>query len=391
MKRLLNAPAYLWWFLFARLVVILSQSMQGLIGYGDLINFYHLAAIPGWPFVHYWVEFPPIFSFLNKLIYLGVDGKENPFVYVLVAIFTAADVFSLVFFSRLAQKLWPRPSAEKRIFIFAFILAILPYAWWYFDSLAVMCMLAGLSAIFEEKDTKAGVWLGTGILVKLFPGLALTVLWRKYEPKRIARVAALSLGISAVVFAAIWFGLPQFGRASLVSQSSKGSWETVWALIDGNYQTGNFGPLIERLDSSKAEVARGNPARIPSWGILFVLAGIGIWGVFQFKPKQAVQSMAVLGWTMCLFFIWSPGWSPQWLLYLLPVLLLCLPERLAIQFGAIFILVNLMEWPVLLSRSMTNLLWVPILLRTVLLVILSTQFFAIARGDERQEVAVKLP
>ena len=40
------------------------------------------------------------------------------------------------------------------------------------------------------------------------------------------------------------------------------------------------------------------------------------------KSPGSRSAIAFLGVTWCLFLIWSPGYSPQWVLYLLPLILL---------------------------------------------------------------------
>jgi len=39
---------------------------------------------------------------------------------------------------------------------------------------------------------------------------------------------------------------------SLTAQFNKASYESIWALIDGNYRTGNFGPLTDRLTRQRS-------------------------------------------------------------------------------------------------------------------------------------------
>ena len=63
--------------------------------------------------------------------------------------------------------------------------------------------------------------------------------------------------------------------------------------------------------------------------------------------------------------------EPAWLLYLLPLILLTLPERLALLLSGLLVLVNLLEWPLLLSRGMFTALPLTILLRTFLLLLLA--------------------
>jgi hypothetical protein len=84
-----------------------------------------------------------------------------------------------------------------------------------------------------------------------------------------------------------------------------------------------------------------------------------------------VSFIAFTGLTWCIFLIWSPGWSPQWVLYLIPFILLTLDERHAILMSFILILVNLLEWPVLLSRGYPWGLMLTVPIRTLVMFLLA--------------------
>jgi len=186
---------------------------------------------------------------------------------------------------------------------------------------------------------------------------------------------------------------PEMVKASLNSQSSKGSWETVWALVDGNLHTGNFGPEAERFDPDTAFVSRGNPPRIPSWFTLVFFAALGAWLSWKAKPKNMGQeydkpAIAFLGLIWGLFLLWSPGYSPQWVLYLLPLVLLVLPLRTGVLMAIILVLVSLIEWPVMLSRGYFEGLWLVIPLRVILSILLALEFWFVVR---KKRLNVKNP
>lgn len=372
-------------FLFARLVTLLALPLEGLRGYGDLANFYRQAQIPGWPYLNYWTEFPPVFPFLSAALYRLGGGTEHTYDYLLIFILTLADLGSLLLFWRLAKKVHGPASAIIRVVVYLIVLIVLPYCWWYFDPLAVFFMLLGLVWLNEGKEGQAGLALGLGAAVKLFPLLALVWAWRAMPLKRSIRATVLALAVPVVLYGALWAASPQFTLASLRSQASKGSWETVWALLDGNAQTGNFGPLIERLDPAKASQPTGNPARVPPLLSLAAFAAVGLYGFRKAKRPGELAGLSLVGLAWSLFLLWSPGWSVQWLLYLLPPVVLLFPLRMALLLGGALVLVNLMEWPVLLSRGLFNLLAGPVLLRTLLLALMALLFYRQAVTGEMAE------
>jgi hypothetical protein len=74
---------------------------------------------------------------------------------------------------------------------------------------------------------------------------------------------------------------------------------------------------------------------------------------------------------LVLLMLASPGWSPQWLAYLAPLILLALPERRGWLYVAVLTAVAILEWPVLLSRGRFDLLWLTVILRTAVMVVLA--------------------
>ncbi len=364
-------PAF---FLFSRLLLIMALPLEGLRGFGDFLHFYNLAAL-GWPFLDYWVEFPPLFPFISRLIYVLAGGRQHVYDYLLVLILSVAEAACIAVFLRLAKKINPDADWLRSSLVYTFILLGLAYGWWYFDPLAVLAMLLGLLWLLEGKDIQSGLALAAGTLIKLFPVMALVVVWRFRAARRAACVTVLTLGLTLLLYGILWLASPGMTVASVRSQASKGSWETVWALLDGNYQTGNFGPEIERLDPAHALITRGNPARLPSGLTLIPFALLGGWFFLKARITEARGVVSFLGFTWCLFLLWSPGFSPQWVLYLIPLCLLGLPEREGILMTVVLVLLSLLEWPVLLTRGYNWGLWLTIPARVLMLGLCAYQFW----------------
>ena len=361
-------------FFICRLILLISLPLEGLRGFGDFVHFYHLAGM-GWPFIDFWVEFPPVFPFISRVLYLLAGGKEHIYDYLLVIVMTLAQAGGLWVFIRLAEKIQPENEARQNTWVYFALTLCLPYGWWYFDSLVVLAILLGALWVFEEKEVNAGVAFAMGTLTKLFPALALPMVWRWCSRRMRWTVLLMTLGITLAVYAGLYAASPAQTLASMRSQAAKGSWETVWALLDGNFNTGNFGPEVERYDPSAAQQLRGNPARLPSWLTLIPFAALGGWLFWRIRLRSMRSAIAFLGVTWCLFLLWSPGYSPQWVLYLLPIILLTLPMRQAWLFAIILTLVNLLEWPVMLSRGYNWGLWLTILLRTMIWILLAVEFW----------------
>jgi hypothetical protein len=55
------------------------------------------------------------------------------------------------------------------------------------------------------------------------------------------------------------------------------------------------------------------------------------------------------------------------------MLLLCLRLPRAVIYAASLVMVSLLEWPILLSRGRFDLLWLPVVIRTLLILLLGIE------------------
>ncbi len=361
-------------FLFGRLLLFASLSAGELFVYGDHWNFYAQAALPGWPYLHTWTEFPPLFPLLSKVLYLLTGGREHAFSYLLALLLTLAQAGGVYFFARLAQCYWKPETARQRIWLYVLLTLALPYGWWYFDPLAVFFLLWGLWDAESGHPLRSGLALGLGGLTKLFPLLVLPVVWVHLPRKAALRLTTVAIGLMLLGYGGLYAFSPRMTSASLRAQSAKGSWETVWALTDGNLGTGNLHPQADHTQPSTADLSSGNPPRFSPWGLLILFGGLGLLGLSRPHQKGRLALPALTGFTWGVFLLWSPGYSPQWVLYLLPLILLGLPESNAFLMSAVFLLINILEWPLMLSRGWFQGLYILIPLRTLLLILLTLTF-----------------
>ena len=364
-------------FLIFRLIFFASLTYEIIPGYGDYWNFFRQAGL-GFPFLNYWTEFPPVFPIISRVVYSLVGGREHAYGYLLAIFFSLVQAGCIWLLLNIIRIVWPNEDPERRGLLYFLFTAGLFYSWGYFDTLAVFFMLLGIYLILLKKDIWAILAIALGILTKWFPVLFLPAIWKIRKPKK-----ALSISIGTlVVVAAAWFALftanADFTKASIMSQLNKGSWETVWALIDGNLTTGNFNPEITRTIASSASISTGNPAVIPTWLSLLVIGGIGFFVFWKSSFDSALKFVGFGGFTLVMFFLWSPGYSPQWVLYLLPLVILCFENNRSRLLSIVLVLVNLLEWPILLSRGWFQFLEEIILLRTAIFILLALLFAQIA-------------
>jgi len=376
--------------LAVRLMTVLALPVEGLMGYGDYPHFYDLARLAvdeggGLPYIGHWVEFPPLFPCLSLVLYQLAGSVEHVYAYLLAILMLFFDLGNLLLFNRLANRTLHATWPERVTWAYMGFLVIPAFGWWTFEPLAIFFMLLALDLILVDRPNLAGLFAGLGFLTKLVPVLTLVVAWRNKSMNHALKTTVVMIAIALLGWIPFIISNPKMAMASIGSQAAKGSWETMWALLDGNSGTGSFGPIEEHLDAAQAIRPRGQPALIPHWIPTFGFAAIGLWFFLKVGRDGDQQAVRLLAFTWCLVLLWSRGWSPQWLAYLIPLILLSLPLSLAGGFCISLALVSLLEWPILLSRGRFDLLWLPIVIRTMLLVLLAVAFGRVALSRQGEE------
>jgi len=389
----IQTPAQLYllpsYFLIFRLIFFASLSYEIIPGYGDYWNFFRQAGL-GFPFLNYWTEFPPVFPIISRIFYSLVGGREHSYGYLLAIFFTLLQAGCIWLLLNIIRIVWPREDPEHRGWLYFLFTAGLFYSWGYFDTLAVFLMLLGIYLILLKKDYWAILAIAMGILTKWFPVLFLPAIWKIRKPKNALSISIGTLVVVAAAWSALFAANAEYTKASIMSQLNKGSWETVWALIDGNLTTGNFNSEINRTIASSASISTGNQSVIPPWLSLLVLGGIGFLVFWKSSLDSALKFLGFGGFTMVMFFLWSPGYSPQWILYLLPLVILCFENNRSRLLSIVLVLVNLLEWPILLSRGWFQFLEEIILLRTAIFILLALLFaqIALAQNNNDDEIII---
>jgi len=98
---------------------------------------------------------------------------------------------------------------------------------------------------------------------------------------------------------------------------------------------------------------------------------------------------ALAGITLMTLFIYSHGWSPQFIIYVLPFALIALDPRTNIPIAALISIINFVEMPVWLRLRLLHsgpeqtapLLWVVVILRTLFLGVIAALLFARAASE----------
>lgn len=234
----------------------------------------------------------------------------------------------------------------------------------WFEPMPLFFLLLGLDLLLTARAWGwwgSAVAAGLGFLTKLTPILLLPVAvgwlgarlnWRAartewFNPQargNLLRPTVYVL-IFLVVVAGIGYPLVQenlsLAFSSFRIQSIRPPWQSVWALIDGYYGYGEV-PLDMRNLSGLAGPLW--ETRIPwTWvGVAFVLLYLWLYT----RPYDWRRVRTPIAWTavsVLLLFLYSKGWSPQFLIWVLVFIALLLPTLRGILIAVLLSLVNVVE------------------------------------------------
>lgn len=381
----------LWLLLFVtfRLSLVAFWPAEQLACWSDYDYYYEIAGWvnEGWlPYIHYWVEHAPLFPFLSAMLYLLLP-RYPAYAAGLALTQLILESGSIVLLWRLARQALGEAQAERTAWAYALLFAPVATWWLSFDSFTTFFLLLVVERWVAGRRFQSALVLGVSGLTKWFPLLLFLPVALRF--RRNWREATIYIGVAIAVVGLVLGVLaalsPAYTLASLRSLGSRASWQTVWALIDGNLGTGAY--QANRLDPAAAALPQGRPARIPTWLTALLFGGLYLW-LWQRTPAmgQPRQVLRLTALTMVLFFLWSHGWSPQWLGMLAPLVLLSLPVERAALYLVVLTFVSIAEWPVLLSRGMFEGLYLTVPMRTVLLVLLALDLWRGLKSRGSHEV-----
>jgi len=386
-------------FVAFRLMWLMAYPPSAPMVFGDYQYYYDLARLAGqghWPFTGYWMEYPPVFAYLLQYLYVLVGDNYTAFATALGVVMLAFEAGNVVLVYRLAS--FAHSSGEyalKLTWVYGYLFIPTLVVWHNNDVIPTFFLLLAADEYLRGRSNRSAVWLGLGTMSKFFPIVLLPVIWRFRRSVRSAvTYTAIAGAICLLMIVPLLVASPTYAIPSLRALFVKSSWQTVWALLDGNLTTGLFGqPASVHLDPAMATLASGNPARIPlsipllAFGLLYSW----LWlktptpnSSTQGGPHVALDFHTLAAVTLVIFFLWSRGWSPQWLVMLIPFLLIVLPLGRALLYILTLSFMNLLEWPVLLSRGMNQWLYFTVPVRTLLLVMLLINLVQVMQARKKE-------
>lgn len=344
--------------LFAYQPFLLEGQERGLGTGGDRAYHFALSSLVAedkLPFRDWWSEFPPLWYALTSTVYafLGRQASYDTWSLALGVLLILAEAVSLWTIRRIGTRLHGQAQGFGLAWVYALLAVPFVFMWWNFDALLTCFTLLAMWAWLEGKRMHSAVWVALGALTKFVPLVWLGAIIRFDTPRKATQGISVALGAFALAYVPLFALNSDFALISLTAQFNKPSYQTVWALLDGNGTTGNFGSVESHFTAEGVRdgVADRNPARVPSWLRLGVALAIGVWVFFRTRRRDMLGAVAFMGIALNLFYLQSQGWSPQWLTLILPLLLLVFPTRNGVLVAVMLSLLAFVEYPFIFIRT----------------------------------------
>jgi hypothetical protein len=337
-----------------------------------------------YPLVDFWVEYPPIFPWLLVGLYrlsllIPAWSEAGTWFYLLLSTFLmVVEAGNLIIFYAIARRLYSQDQATRLAWIYTALLIPVLTLFVGFDGLSLFFLLWAVLLTLDQHAMGSGLTAGLGFMTKLVPVAAAPAALRHMSrtSQRVKYLVALSLTVLLIAAPFLVLG-PDFLIQSLKSPVVRSTWETVWALIDGYYSFGVAGG-VDRFDPAMAGAAQ-HPTRLP-WTLITI--GFLLFYLFLYTRRvewtNQRRTVAFTALTLNLLTLYFKGYSPQFLITLLPFVILLVPGWRGVAYAILLSAINLVEYPVyfLLLPDEHWLLAGTVLLRTLILVVLCVEYAA---------------
>ncbi|HUX88507.1 MAG TPA: hypothetical protein VMW65_16005, partial [Chloroflexota bacterium] len=385
-------------FLCLRLAAVWFFRSGGNVFQGDHdVQFYRsigeLSIAGYYPYLSYWMEYPPIFAWAIVGVYrlsLLLPAWPNNLLWfqiILSTILAVFDLGNLIVIYRLATLAYGRSIALRVAWIYALLFFPLYAVLSWFDTVALFFLLLSVWLALRGRAAGAGLAAALGLMVKVVPVIAVPVGFLSFHRLSGRLQYASAFVLTAVAIAVPFYvANPTMSVASLRVIIGRSSWETIWAFFEGYYSIGIVPLLSSRFDPRLADWSP-HVASLP-WpaitGTFFLLCFLLFTRRLAWhKPAVNLTAVAL---TLNLFLVFSKGFSPQFMVYPLALLILVLPNAWGVLYALLLTANDLLEYPFALGffGDDHRMSWLVIVVRTALLLWLSIEYagllFAKPRG-----------
>ncbi len=344
------------------------------------------------PYLDYWVEYPPVFPWLAsglKLLSVPLGGDEPAFQVLFSLLMVGFEAGILWLIHGIAVRVWDASRGLVTAAGYAALFYPIYIANRHFESIAVFFVLLGIYLAMRERRHTAALAIALGVLTKLFPVAALPALLAGQSWTARARY----VGVTAAAVLGALAPLAVLGRdffvASLQNMLMRPGWETVWALADGYF---GFGWIHRYRQSPHTALEFNYTPDLPGeiwWGAAAAVAALYAVLALRRSPPTPASVMWSTGLALAAFALYLRGWSPQFMVWLLPFALLAFPGGRGFLIATGLSVLALLEYPAyfVLWSEHPWVLWIVVVTRTLAILALGGVFARRLWRDARSSTA----
>jgi hypothetical protein len=364
------------------------------------------------PYVNLWTTYPPLFPFLMIGLWqisTLLPPWEFPnlwFSLLLGGTFLLFETGNLILIYAMARRLGDQRRALRTAWFYTVLFTPVYTLTGWFESYPLFFFLLGLYLLLRGHLLWSALTTGIGFMIKLIPLILLPIGARlsgeslqtrdskgqKVRPRWCIKVHTLNLSfdlcrsilyLGVFILTVIVIGLPfyllnpRLVWGPLTISGAREPWETMWALLEGQFGYGII-PLDMRNVAWQPGTSPGSS--LPWLWITMVFGAIYLFAYTRsFDWKSPRNVVAFSGFTLILFMLYSKGYSPQWLGWVLAFVVLLIPNLRGAFYALVTGLLNLVEANVFFTMVPDEhwLLVITVGLRTLIFVLLAVEFVLI--------------
>ncbi len=348
-----------------------------------------------------WTVYPPLFPALMLAIF-ELSARIPPWVdnrlFFNLLLGTALLVFetgNLVLIYRLARRL-ELPEAIVPPLLYALFFAPVYTLLGWFESMPLFFMLLGLDLLLIRRWgwTGSAVAAALGFLTKLTPILLIPIAVRRsgaclslsaarrewFNRRSSGNLLRPTLYVLIFTMTVIAVGYPivranlDLALSSFRIQSIRPPWQSLWAVLDGYFGFGLVPLDMRNLAGLESSLW---VSHLPwTW---ITLAFVILYAWLYTRPYDWTQPRTPIAFTavsVIWLFLYSKGWSPQFVVWILAFTVLLLPTLRGVAIGIALTIANAVEANVflILLPEQHWILWGTVIVRTILLILLAVEF-----------------
>jgi hypothetical protein len=307
-----------------------------------------------------WTGYPPLTS---VLLYLVLSVLDFASLHLISLIFDAGN---LLLIYGISKHFLGKEKAAYLLWVYSCI--FITIQWWILplvEQNATFFLLLSLYLLLLGKGKSSAIASGIGAMTKIFPAVT-TLTYLKTQSSQRAKISYLTILGSIILLFSLPFLVnnPTIFISGFLWQANRAPWETIWAIA---FFGARLKPGLQPKYSEIIRPVAPNPELSPI--DLITLAGLIVtlsFMMLKIKLNTDYDKVRFTAVVLCLFLFWGKGWSPQYSVWITPLLLLLYPNFRGFMLLIVWEVVNCLQYPYAFTYFYPALLIVCIIVRTAI-------------------------